>query len=248
MWEEEYGCFAEIIRVFDAAENTRVPRIIIQQWRTLVLMESSTEPYFVSFAINRTRVVASWNGNYSNRVRMHVSAERTSLHGVINPFASTNILERALNCPLSPRARVYAANVTGANHPIVPLVVELVFENCRQNSFLNLKSWRRVRKERHFFLIHSTHTYGNTFHDALKFCGEMKKRKERKGIFSVRVLSSIYGTAILNLIPFFVLMKKRNEWFWGILYEMCRINLKNLFFFLEIEKYVGRNRKWYEIV
>lgn len=80
-------------------------------------MESSTEPYFVSFAINRTRVVASWNGNYSNRVRMHVSAERTSLHGVINPFASTNILERALNCPLSPRARVYAANVTGQITP-----------------------------------------------------------------------------------------------------------------------------------
>lgn len=63
--EEEYDVSRKIITVFDAAENIR-SRDIIQQWRTLVLMESSTEPYFVSFAINRTRVVASRNGNYSN--------------------------------------------------------------------------------------------------------------------------------------------------------------------------------------
>lgn len=96
------------------------------------------------------------------QVRMHVSAERRSLHGVINPFASTNILERALNCPLSPRARVYATNVRGKS----PHRVSRRRTRFRKlptkfvSKFEVVKESRRERERRFsFFLIHSTHTY-----------------------------------------------------------------------------------------
>lgn len=45
------------------------------------------------------------------QVCTHVS-ERRSLHGVINPFASTNVLARALNCPLSLAVVHFAINGT----------------------------------------------------------------------------------------------------------------------------------------
>lgn len=122
---------------------------------------------------------------------MHVSAERRSLHGVINPFASTNILERALNCPLSPRARVYATNRGKSPHRVsrrrtrfrkLPTKFVSKFEVVKES-----RRERERERETFFFSFNTfnAHIRFTTRTIALKFYGEMEKKKG-KGIFHER--------------------------------------------------------------
>lgn len=170
---------------------------------------------------------------------MHVSAERRSLHGVINPFASTNILERALNCPLSPRARVYATNRGKSPHRVSrrrtrfrKLPTKFV------SKFEVVKESRRERERETFFFFFNTfnaHIRFTTRTIALKFYGEMEKKKEKE--FFTSVVVNIWRSHFESRSVFLVLLKKWNEWFWGISREMCcaNINLKNLLFFINRE-------------